>query len=99
MAEGPRRRLRLVSTLLIGVVLVIVAQLVQVQIVDHGFYEAWAEDMRVRSIVMDEPARGVIRDRNGRLLAGNAVMYAIEAHPAYVVDTETVAATAAHAGY
>jgi cell division protein FtsI/penicillin-binding protein 2 len=35
----------------------------------------------------------VIRDRNGRLLAGNAVMYAIEAHPAYVVDTETVAAT------
>jgi len=88
MAEGPRRRLRLVSTLLIGLVLVIVAQLVQVQIVDHHFYEEWAEAQLVRSIVMAEPPRGTIRDRNGCLLAGNAVMYSIEADTAYVVDTE-----------
>jgi cell division protein FtsI/penicillin-binding protein 2 len=92
MAEGPRRRLRLVSTLLIGLVLVIVAQLVQVQIVDHRFYEEWAKDQRVRPIVMAEPPRGTIRDRNGHLLAGNAVMYSIEADTAYVVDTEATGA-------
>ncbi len=92
MAEAPRRRLRLVSALLIGLVLVIVAQLVQVQIVDHRFYEDWGLDQRVRPIVVDEPARGTIRDRGGHLLAGNAVMYAIEADTAYVLDAEAAAA-------
>jgi len=91
MAEGPRHRLRLVSTLLIGLVLVIVAQLVQVQIVDHPFYEEWAKDQRVRPIMMAEPPRGTIRDRDGYLLAGNAVVYSIEATPAHVVGAEAAA--------
>ena len=92
MAEGPRRRLLLVSTLLIGCVLVIVAQLVKVQILDHRFYVEWAEEQRVRAVTMAEPPRGVIRDRNGCLLAGNKVEYSIEAAPAYVTDREGVAA-------
>lgn len=92
MAEGPRRRLRLVSALLIGLVIVIVAQLVQVQIVDHRFYEAWAKEQLERTIAMAKPPRGTIRDRNGHLLAGNAVMYSIEADTAYVVHAEDAAA-------
>nr|HID13239.1 penicillin-binding protein 2 [Anaerolineae bacterium] len=91
MAEGPRRRLRLLCALLIGLVLVIVAQLVQVQIAQHRFYKEWGEEQRVRAIVMAEPPRGTIRDRNGHLLAGNAVLYSIEAAPAYVVDAEAAA--------
>jgi cell division protein FtsI/penicillin-binding protein 2 len=92
MAEGPRRRLRLVSILLIGLALLVVAQLVQVQIVDHLFYTAWAKEQHERSIVIGEPPRGVIRDRNGYLLAGNTVLYSVEAAPAYVLDAEAVAA-------
>jgi cell division protein FtsI/penicillin-binding protein 2 len=92
MAEGPRRRLRLVSILLVGLVLVIVAQLVQVQIIDHRFYEDWAREQRERLISMAAPPRGSIRDRNGHLLAGNAVIYSIEADTAYVVDAEATAA-------
>jgi len=92
MAEGPRRRLQLVSTLLIGLVLVIVAQLAQVQIVDHDFYEDWAREQRERPIALADPPRGVIRDRSGHLLAGNAVMYSIEADTAYVVDVPAAAA-------
>jgi cell division protein FtsI/penicillin-binding protein 2 len=92
MAEGPRRRLQLLVTLMIGLVLVIVAQLVQVQIVDHRFYKEWGEEQRVRSIVMADAPRGVIRDRNGHLLAGNAVIYSIEADTAYVVDAQAAAA-------
>ena len=92
MAEGPRRRLRLVSTLLTGLVFIIVAQLVQVQLVDHRFYEEWATEQRQRPIAMDKPPRGTIRDRNGHVLAGNAVMYSIEADTAYVVDVEAAAA-------
>jgi len=91
MAEGPRRRLRLVSTLLVGLVLVILAQLVQVQIVDHHFYKRWAEDQRVRSVVMPDAPRGKICDRNGHLLAGNAVMYSIEADTVYVMDVDEAA--------
>jgi len=92
MAEGPRRRLRLMGTLMIGLVVVIVAQLVQVQVVDHQFYKDWATDLRERSVAMDDPHRGVIRDRNGHLLAGNAVMWSIEADTAYVVDVEAASA-------
>jgi cell division protein FtsI/penicillin-binding protein 2 len=92
MAEGPRRRLRLMGTLMIGLVVVIVAQLVQVQVVDHQFYKDWATDLRERSVAMADPHRGVIRDRNGHLLAGNAVMWSIEADTAYVVDVEAASA-------
>jgi len=92
MAEGPRRRLRLVCVLLAAFVLVIVAQLVQVQIVSHGFYKDWAEEQQNQSILMAEPPRGVIRDRNGDLLAGNAVVYSVEAAPPYVMDVEATAA-------
>ena len=88
MAEGPRRRLRLMGTLMIGLVVVIVAQLVQVQVVDHQFYKDWATDLRERPVAMADPHRGAIRDRNGHLLAGNAVMWSIEADTAYVVDVE-----------
>jgi cell division protein FtsI/penicillin-binding protein 2 len=88
MAEGPRRRLRLVGTLLIGCVLVIVAQLVRVQIMDHRSYEEWAKVQHERAILMSNPPRGRIRDRNGYLLAGNEVRYSIEAAPSYVMDKE-----------
>jgi len=91
MADGPRRRLRLVTTLLIGLVFVIVAQLVQVQLVDHRFYADWAKEQRERPLRLDTPARGTIRDRNGHVLAGNAVMWSIEADTAYVVDAQGVA--------
>jgi cell division protein FtsI/penicillin-binding protein 2 len=92
MAEGPRRRLQLVSTLLIGLVLVLVAQLAQVQVIDHRFYEEWGKEQRERLIVMADSPRGVIRDRNGYLLAGNVVRYSIEADTAYVVDAEGASA-------
>jgi cell division protein FtsI/penicillin-binding protein 2 len=92
MAEGPRRRLSLVSMLLIGLLVVIVAQLAQVQIVNHGFYAAWAKEQYDRPVVIVEPPRGVIRDRNGYLLAGNSVTYSIEADARYVDDVKATAA-------
>ncbi|MEA3374886.1 MAG: penicillin-binding protein 2 [Chloroflexota bacterium] len=91
MAEGPRRRLLLLITVLIGCLIVVVAQLVKVQVVDHQFYKTWALEQQVRAITMDNAPRGVITDRDGHLLAGNGVRYAVEAAPAYVVDTEAAA--------
>lgn len=91
MAEGPRRRLQLVSVLLVGLVILLVVQLAQVQIVNHTFYKDWGEEQRKRPIVIASPPRGVIRDRNGHLLAGNVVKYSVEADTAYVVDAPGVA--------
>jgi cell division protein FtsI/penicillin-binding protein 2 len=73
-------------TLLAGCVLVIVAQLFKVQVIDHKFYAKWAEEQRVRAIEMAQPPRGAIRDRDGYLMAGNRVRYAVDAAPAYVMD-------------
>ncbi len=86
MGAGPRRRLKLLSALLVGMLLAILAQLAQVQILHHTFYQEWAEDQRVRPVVMSDAARGKISDRSGHLLAGNGVMYSIEADTDYVVD-------------
>jgi len=83
--------MRLVGALLVGFVFVILIQLAQVQIVDHRFYADWADMQHVRSFVMADAPRGKIRDRNGYLLAGNAVLYAIEADTIYVVDVEGAA--------
>lgn len=92
MAEGPRRRLKVMGVVLAGLALVVVAQLAQLQIVHHRFYEEWAVEQRLRSVVMAEAPRGVIRDRNGYLLAGNEVIYSIEAAPPYVTDPDGTAA-------
>jgi len=91
VAEGPKRRLMLLIALLIGCLLIVIIQLVKVQIVDHQFYLRWAEEQRVRAIEMHQPPRGTIHDRNGYLLAGNVVRYAVEASPVYVTDLEGAA--------
>jgi len=71
--------------------MVIVVHLVRVQVVDHDDYEEWAHDQRVRLVVMADAPRGAIYDRDGNMLAGNGVRYAIEAAPAYVSDPLAVA--------
>ncbi len=91
MAEGPKRRLILLIALLTGYVLVTIVQLVKVQIVDHQFYARWAKEQQVRSVTMAQPPRGVIRDRDGHLLAGNGVRYAIEAAPVSIRHKQDVA--------
>jgi cell division protein FtsI (penicillin-binding protein 3) len=91
MAEGPKRRLVLLITLLIVCVVIVVIQLIRVQVLDHQVFATWAEEQRVRAITMDQPPRGTIHDCNGYMLAGNGVRYAIEAAPAYVTDTQEAA--------
>ncbi len=92
MREGPRRRLQFLGLLLIGCALVVVVRLVQIQIVDHHYYKAWAERQRRRAVMVDEPSRGVIRDRDGHVLAGNFVRYAVEATPKRVTNKRELAA-------
>jgi len=101
MPEGPRRRLRLTATLMLGVVLAIAAQLVHVQVVKHRFYEDWRitqQRLQEKWAVIARPPRGVIRDRDGALLAGNTLVYSIEAAPASVTRDEEASRVAAALG-
>jgi len=73
-----------VSLLLLGVV---VARLVQLQVVDHQFFAEKSLGNRVRIKALP-PTRGLIFDRNGRVLAENLPAYQLELIPEQVPELE-----------
>jgi penicillin-binding protein 2 len=72
------------------------ARFVWLQVLQHDAYRAKAEENRI-SIVPLAPARGLILDRNGEVLARNYLAYTLEIFPAQVADLE--ATIAELAGY
>jgi cell division protein FtsI/penicillin-binding protein 2 len=91
MAEGPRRRLRILSTVLAILAGLVILRLLQLQIIEHKQHETEALELRVRTVPLPLPPRGAIFDRGGHLLAGNSVVYSIDAYPPYVVDPDETA--------
>jgi penicillin-binding protein 2 len=73
-----------VSILLLGIV---VARLVQLQVVEHEIYAKQSQGNRVR-IEAVPPTRGLIFDRRGRVLAENLPAYQLELIPEQVPDLE-----------
>lgn len=69
--------------LLVGVIFV--ARLFSLQIINGDIYAAQAERNRT-NIISDPPARGLIYDRNGIVLANNTASYNIIITPAYLPD-------------
>jgi len=93
MPEVLQRRLRFLSALLVGMTCVIVVQLMQVQLLNHRYYADWANEINTREIVRSAAPRGIIRDRNGYLLAGNEVLYDVGVSPNPRMNIERVATT------
>ena len=73
-----------VSLLLIGIV---VARLVQLQVIDHEVFAAKSQGNRVR-IEAVPPIRGLVYDREGRVLAENLPAYQLELIPEQVQDID-----------
>ena len=73
-----------VSILLLGVV---IARLVQLQIVDYELFAEKSQGNRVR-IEPVPPIRGLIFDRNGTVIAENLPAYQLELVPEQVADLE-----------
>lgn len=73
-----------VSILLLGIV---VARLVQLQVVDHELFAEKSQGNRVR-IEAVAPIRGLIFDRKGRVIAENLPAYQLELIPEQVPDLE-----------
>ncbi len=73
-----------VSVLLVGFV---VARLVQLQVVDHEVFAEKSQGNRVR-IEPVPPIRGLVFDRNGRVIAENLPAYQLELIPEQVGDID-----------
>ena len=73
-------RLRWVTIALVAWAIVVVARLVQVQVIEHRTWEAESARQRERTVEVEEP-RGDIISRDGRLLAGSVERVAVYASP------------------
>ena len=83
-----------ISIILLGIV---VARLVQLQVVEHQLYAEQSQGNRIR-IEAVPPTRGLIFDRKGRVLAENLPAYQLELIPEQVPDLEDTLARLARIG-
>jgi penicillin-binding protein 2 len=79
------RRALVAGLLIVALTLTLIGRLVLLQVMRHDYYTELSQGNRVRT----EPipaARGLILDRNGKLLAGNQPAYQLELVPEEVPD-------------
>jgi penicillin-binding protein 2 len=82
-----RFRLAFAATAVIALFSVIAARFVWLQVYRHDEFHAQAEDNRI-AVVPVPPARGLIYDRNGVLLAENVSAYTLELAPRQITNIE-----------
>jgi peptidoglycan glycosyltransferase (EC 2.4.1.129)/cell elongation-specific peptidoglycan D,D-transpeptidase len=82
---GFRQRIVIAAGFVVLLFLLLLARFVYVQILEHDRYFALAESNRI-SIVPTPPNRGLILDRNGRILAHNYSAYTLELTPSKITD-------------
>ncbi|MGE5707146.1 MAG: penicillin-binding protein 2 [Bacteroidota bacterium] len=89
MLNAPPPRARKESFLVIAllVVLALGGRLFQLQVLGGGDYFRRAEENRLRIITRPAP-RGIIRDRNGVVLAANRLAYAVTLYPVELKPNE-----------
>lgn len=74
------RRMRILSEIIVGVILLLVLRLAWMQILQGPQYKKVAEENRVRQITAQAP-RGTIYDRNGAVLVSNRPSFALSVIP------------------
>ena len=82
-----RRRLTIAGALVTLALGALLGRFFYLQVVQHRHYQTLAETNRI-AIVPIVPNRGVIRDRNGVVLAQSFSAYTLEIQPARVTDLE-----------
>jgi cell division protein FtsI (penicillin-binding protein 3) len=89
MTVSDKRLLQLFAFLTAWAI-VVVARLVQIQIVRHGDYVARAQRQQERTLEL-APVRGTIRDARGRVLAESVAAESLYADPQAIVDRRAAA--------
>lgn len=78
-----RIRLTVAGSIALLLFFILLARAFYLQVVEHEHYHTLAEENRI-SIVPIEPNRGIIRDRNGEVLAHNYSAFTLEITPSKV---------------
>ena len=82
-----RARVVVASAMVVAACLVLVARLAWLQLVRHDDFQARAEQNRI-ALVPLAPGRGLIKDRNGSVVAKNYSAYTLEIDPRKVDNVE-----------
>lgn len=80
--------IRVLQVCMVGLALVILGRLVQLQIVEYDTYSPLSRENSFRQETVT-PARGLIYDRNGTLLVDNEPIYTVTITPARYSDDNT----------
>jgi cell division protein FtsI (penicillin-binding protein 3) len=80
-----QKRLLQLFAILAAWAVIVIARLVQIQLVRHGEYVTKAARQQERTLAL-QPVRGSIVDRNGRILAESIAAESIYADPQAIVD-------------
>ena len=90
---------RIILSAVVGLILtgIVVARLVQLQVFDYELFSEKSQGNRVR-IEAVPPIRGLIFDRNGRVIAENLPAYQLELIPEQVPDIDETLAGLAQLG-
>ncbi|MEJ2747237.1 MAG: hypothetical protein P8183_04895, partial [Anaerolineae bacterium] len=82
------RRLWVIVTILVVAMVVVAGRLVAFQLLQAVPWDGWAGE---ESLVVDNPERGVIYDRNGAVLAANSADYQVSVAPNTVTEPDELA--------
>lgn len=85
------RRIKILTLIIIGVFLLLIARMAWMQVLQGAQYKKIAEANRIRQITMAAP-RGALYDRTGALLVGNRPSFAISIIPTEYSRDQTVTA-------
>lgn len=91
------RRVVLSSAIALTLLAIVIARLVQLQVIDYEHFAARSQGNLFR-IEPLPPTRGLIFDRRGRVLAENLPVYQLELIPEQVVDLDRTLAALANEG-
>jgi penicillin-binding protein 2 len=85
--EQLRQRLTIAGAIILVCFAVLLARFIWLQIVQYDYYTTRAEENRI-TLVPVVPNRGLIMDRNGKVLARNYAAFTLEITPAKVINLE-----------
>lgn len=80
MWDETSRRIKILAVIVVGVIGLLIARLVWMQLVQGTQYKKIAEENRIRQITMQAP-RGSIYDRNGAVIVANRPSFAVSIIP------------------
>jgi penicillin-binding protein 2 len=86
--QDQNTKIFILKAIIIGVVLIVLGRIFQMQIIDYSQYKPLSQHNALRQKVIN-PARGLIYSRNNKLMVGNEPVYSITVTPFKFDTTKT----------